>query len=180
MVRRQLHSAMNVNRRSALRTALRSALGLGLAALASVGGLWTAAIARFMSPNVVNETGRTFGAGFLSDYQQDRVETKYRESHGVWIVRATYGGRPRIFALRTACTHLGCVTIWQASEQKFQCPCHGSQFMKDGMNIAGPAPRPLERCAIRLADDGQLEVDPSRTFQEQLGQWEDPESYVEA
>jgi hypothetical protein len=28
--------------------------------------------------------------------------------------------------------------------------------------IAGPAPKPLWRCAIRLADDGQLVIDKGR------------------
>ena len=41
-----------------------------------------------------------------------------------------------------------------------------------------PAPRPLERYAIRVSDDGQLEIDKSKAFQEELGQWADPDSYV--
>ena len=36
----------------------------------------------------------------------------------------------------------------------------------------------LERFAIRLADDGQLEVDKSRKFKEELGQWKDAASFV--
>lgn len=63
-------------------------------------------------------------------------------------------------------------------EQKFKCPCHGSGFYKNGINFEGPAPRPLERCGIRVAEDGQLEVDKSRTFREELGQWHNPASYV--
>ena len=53
--------------------------------------------------------------------------------------------------------------IWLDAEQKFKCPCHGSGFYKDGINFEGPAPRPLERYAIRVAEDGQLEVDKSRS-----------------
>ena len=56
--------------------------------------------------------------------------------------------------------------------------CHGSGFYKDGVNFEGPAPRPLERYAIRVADDGQLEVDKSRKFNEELGQWADNSSFV--
>ena len=51
---------------------------------------------------------------------------------------------------------------------------------KDGINFEGPAPRPLERYAISIADDGQLEIDKSKSFQEELGQWNDPASYVTA
>ncbi len=170
---------MNVHRRGALRTIFGSALGWGLAALGGVVGCWTAAIARLMTPNVLNQPASTFRAGFAADYPEGRVETKFGPSHGVWLVRDTCDGQPRIYALRTTCTHLGCITRWDESQQKFRCPCHGSGFSKTGINIEGPAPRPLERCAIRLLADGQLEIDRGRTFQQQLGQWESRESYVE-
>ena len=90
------------------------------------------------------------------------------------MVHGVYQGRAQIYALRTVCTHLGCITLWLQSEQKFKCPCHGSGFAKDGINFEGPAPRPLERYAIRIADDGQLEIDRGRIFQQELGQWDDP------
>ena len=47
------------------------------------------------------------------------------------------------------------------------------------MNFEGPAPRPLERARIVRAEDGQIVVDKSRKFQEQLGQWTDPESFLQ-
>jgi cytochrome b6-f complex iron-sulfur subunit len=158
-----------------LRAVFGSALGWGLAALAGTLGCWTAAIARLMRPNVLNQPASTFRAGFAADYPERHVETRFGTSHGVWVVR----GRSRIYALRATCTHLGCITRWEESQQKFRCPCHGSGFSKDGINIEGPAPRPLERCAIRLLGDGQLEIDRSRTFRAELGQWERPESFVE-
>lgn len=153
-------------------------MGLGFAALGLTGGLWSLATGRFLLPNTVAAPPNTFRAGFPSDYALGQVETRFKERHGVWIVHATYQGKPQIYALRTVCTHLGCITLWQESEQQFKCPCHGSGFYKNGINFEGPAPRPLERCAIRIADDGQLEVDKSVIFQEELGQWNDPASYV--
>ena len=59
------------------------------------------------------------------------------------------------------CTHLGCTPRWLVAENKFKCPCHGSGFHKNGINFEGPAPRPLERFKITLAEDGQLVVDKS-------------------
>jgi len=166
-------------RRGILKTLLGSALGVGFALLGAVGGLWAAATARFFMPNVTAEPADRFRAGYPRDYPPGWVETKYKDRYGVWIVHGTYRGRSQIFALRTVCTHLGCITIWQESEQKFKCPCHGSGFHPDGTNFEGPAPRPLERYAIRIAEDGQLEVDRSRIYQQELGQWEDPRSFVE-
>ncbi len=165
-------------RRGVLATLLGSMMGLGFAAFGAAAGLWAAGTARFMMPNVITEPPNRFKVGLPSDYGDGQVETGFKQKFGVWVVRGQYQGRRQIYALRTACTHLGCITVWQESEGKFKCPCHGSGFYRDGVNFEGPAPRPLERYAIRLADDGQLEIDRSRIFQEELGQWSDPACYV--
>jgi cytochrome b6-f complex iron-sulfur subunit len=140
--------------------------------------LWLLGCARFMFPNVVILPPNKFRVGTKDELSPGQVETKYTARFGIWIVRGEYRGHPQIYALRAVCTHLGCTPIWLENEQKFKCPCHGSGFSKDGINFEGPAPRPLERYAIRIADDGQLEVDKGRIFQEELGQWQDPASYV--
>lgn len=162
------------------RTIFGSVFWLGLGGLASVAALWTAAIARFLTPNVINQPRQTFRAGKPNDYTNGSVEMRFREAHGVCIVRQPHAGRSRIVALRAACTHLGCITVWNESEQRFRCPCHGSAFTKEGVNIEGPAPRPLERCAIRLTEDGQIEIDTAQTFRQDRGQWNNASSYVEA
>jgi len=171
-------AATGSTRRGVLAAVFGSMLGLGCTALGLAGGLWAFATGRFLFPNVVTEPPNKFKVGFPGDYPPGHVETRYKEQYGVWVVHASYRGTPQIYALRTVCTHLGCITIWQANEQQFKCPCHGSGFYKDGVNFEGPAPRPLERHAIRIADDGQLEVDNSKIFQEELGQWNDPACYV--
>jgi cytochrome b6-f complex iron-sulfur subunit len=155
-----------------------SALALGLTSLAATNLLWLLGLGRFMVPNVVVEPPNKFRAGFPRDYQKGQVETRYTARFGAWIVRHEYEGQPQIYALKAVCTHLGCTPIWLDAEQKFKCPCHGSGFYKDGVHFEGPAPRPLERFAIRVADDGQIEVDKGRTFQQELGEWQDPDSYI--
>jgi len=165
-------------RRGVLRTLFGSFLGWGAVLLGAASGLWAAAVGRFMMPNILTEPPTRFRVGFPGDYPPGYVETRYKEQHGVWVVHGAYRGRPQIYALSTICTHLGCITLWLEGEQKFKCPCHGSGFYKDGTNYEGPAPRPLERYAIRIGDDGQIEVDKSKRFQEELGQWNDPGSFI--
>lgn len=46
---------------------------------------------------------------------------------------ATYG-------INAVCTHLGCVVPWNKAENKFICPCHGSQYNNQGTVVRGPAP----------------------------------------
>ena len=157
--------------------AFGSMLGIGMTSLAATGGLWSLGGARFMFPNILREPPSTFKVGSPADYAPGQVETKYVAEYGAWVVNYEVDGLSQIYALKTVCTHLGCTPNWLEGEQKFKCPCHGSGFYKDGINFEGPAPRPLERFAIRLAADGQLEVDKSKTFQQEKGEWEDSASF---
>jgi cytochrome b6-f complex iron-sulfur subunit len=133
-----------------------------------------------MFPNILREPPSRFKVGSPDQFAPGQVETKYKAQFGVWIVNTEFQGEQEIVALRSVCTHLGCTPNWLEAEQKFKCPCHGSGFYKDGVNFEGPAPRPLERFAISIANDGQIEVDKSRTFHEEMGQWADPACYIPA
>ncbi|MBL9081870.1 MAG: ubiquinol-cytochrome c reductase iron-sulfur subunit [Planctomycetales bacterium] len=168
------------DRRGFLSVMFGSMLGLGYTALAAAGGLWSLGLARFLYPNILTEPPSQFKVGFPSDFAPGKVEEKFKAQFGVWIVNTEYNGQPQIAAIRTVCTHLGCTPNWLEAEQKFKCPCHGSGFYKDGINFEGPAPRPLERYAITLSDDGQLQVDKSKLFFEEMGQWSDPQSFYSA
>ena len=166
------------DRRGFLEMALGSFMATGFTALSMTGSLFGLGLARFMFPNVLAEPPSRFKVGFREGFPSGKVETKYVAQYGVWVVNSDVGGQQQIYALKTVCTHLGCTPNWLEAEQKFKCPCHGSGFYKDGVNFEGPAPRPLERYAIRIADDGQLEIDKGRSYHEELGQWADPESYI--
>ena len=166
------------DRRGFLEIAMGSFMAMGFTALSVTGGLFTLGLARFMFPNVLAEPPSRFKVGFKEGFPSGKVETKFVPQYGVWVVNGEFQGQQQISALKTVCTHLGCTPNWLEAEQKFKCPCHGSGFYKDGVNFEGPAPRPLERYAIRVSDDGQLEIDKSKAFQEELGQWADPDSYV--
>ena len=156
----------------------RGFLWVGFAALATVGGVSSLATLKFLFPNVRREPPSKFKVGFPDAYPSGQVQTKFKAKYGVWIANAEYNGQQQIYALKSVCTHLGCTPSWLDAEQKYKCPCHGSGFYKDGVNFEGPAPRPLERCAIRIADDGQIEVDKSRIFQEEMGHWEDSSCFI--
>lgn len=50
-----------------------------------------------------------------------------------------------------ACTHAGCIVHWNAFEQCWDCPCHGSHFAPDGSVLNGPAISPLKPAEIKAA-----------------------------
>jgi cytochrome b6-f complex iron-sulfur subunit len=155
-----------------------SALAVGFAASAVTYTLWTLGSIRFMFPNILREPPSRFSVGTPDKFPPGQVDERFKAQFGVWIVNTEYEGQQEIFALKSVCTHLGCTPNWLEAEQKFKCPCHGSGFYKDGINFEGPAPRPLERYAIGRASDGSIEVDKSRTFQQEMGAWDDPASYI--
>ena len=125
-------------------------------------------------PRVLFTPPSTFKAGMPTDFTIGEVSEKFKKEHRVWIIRNEEG----IYALFAKCTHLGCTPRWLGTEDKFKCPCHGSGFYKTGVNFEGPAPRPLERYRIALAEDGQVLVDKNQKYQWEKGQWTAPEAFL--
>ncbi|KAF0244061.1 MAG: Rieske Fe-S, partial [Planctomycetota bacterium] len=163
---------LELSRRKFLGLVSWSTLGWGAFTGASAAS--GAVTARFMFPNVLYEPPATVKVGFPDEYPEPYVEERFKDTNGIWVVRKDN----KIFAITTVCTHLGCTPNWLPNEGKFKCPCHGSGFRQTGINFEGPAPRPLERAAIKLLDDGQILVDKSKKYQFEKGQWDDPDSFI--
>ena len=151
-------------------------LPVGWAAFSAATAASLVATTRFLFPNVLFEPPQSFMAGFPSEFNVGEVDVRFKDAYGVWIVREADG----FYALIATCTHLGCSPNWLPAENKFKCPCHGSGFYMSGKNFEGPAPRPLERARVVLADDGQLLVDKSTKFQEEKGEWTKTEAFLKA
>ncbi len=156
-----------VSRRGVL-IAAWAALGAGVTGML---GAW----GRFLFPNVLYEPPQEFKAGMPSEFTVNAVDTRYKATRGVWIVREDSG----FYVLSTVCTHLGCTPNWLTSDEKFKCPCHGSGFLITGLNVEGPAPRPLERYKVSFAEDGQLLIDKNTKYQGEKGQWSWPGAYLD-
>ncbi len=64
-----------------------------------------------------------------------------------------------VTVLNSRCTHLGCTVSWKEEAQAYVCPCHDAKFSKEGLVLAGPPPRPLDRyLEHRVTADGVLEI----------------------
>ena len=59
-----------------------------------------------------------------------------------------------IIALYDVCVHLGCLYQWQPVTGRFECPCHGSKYQRNGTYIEGPAPRSLDRMVVSFTSPG--------------------------
>ena len=64
--------------------------------------------------------------------------------HKILVLKTQDG----VAAFSRRCTDLGCLVSWNKEREQFICPCHQGTFDKNGVNIAGPPPRPLDRFQI--------------------------------
>jgi cytochrome b6-f complex iron-sulfur subunit len=59
-----------------------------------------------------------------------------------------------VIALYKVCVHLGCLYKWVPTNDRFECPCHGSKYLANGVRIDGPARRNLDVFVIEAVDGG--------------------------
>jgi Rieske Fe-S protein len=73
-----------------------------------------------------------------------------------------FGNRPGILirtpagelrAFSAICTHLNCTVQYRPDFGHIWCACHNGHFDLNGINIAGPPPRPLEQYAVNTRGD---------------------------
>ncbi len=89
-------------------------------------------------------------------FQQSRLDgwKLVTEKKTAWVVKEPDN---KVVAFGPQCTHLGCAYHWEASTNKFSCPCHGSDFSIEGNVMAGPAPRPLDRYITKI-ENNRLQI----------------------
>lgn len=56
-------------------------------------------------------------------------------------------------ALSKICTHQGCEVGYNHAANKLPCPCHGSEFDRDGNVLQGPATSKLTKYTTKLDGD---------------------------
>jgi cytochrome b6-f complex iron-sulfur subunit len=114
---------------------------------------------RYFFPRTLFQPDTQFNVGYPSDFEIG-VNQQFLQSHRVWV-RKDPG---RLFVIHAKCTHLGCTPDWEPTQHIFHCPCHGSEYDIDGINFAGPAPRPMDRCWIAKQADGTIRVNKAILF----------------
>ena len=135
-----------INRREFMAYAWSGALGL----LTLESGLATY---QFMYPRFrEGEFGGKFPLGEATALPQVGIDPEGNATGKFWLINTDEGPR----ALYMVCTHLGCLYKWSPSNNRFQCPCHASQFSREGHYIRGPASRSLDQFVIELVEDGEV------------------------
>lgn len=74
---------------------------------------------------------------------------EFKVKSGVILVRLSSGNAANAFsAVQVACTHEGTAINYNATQGKFICPNHGSQFGINGNVLVGPAAVALKKYAV--------------------------------
>src|SRR2546428_5613559 len=140
-------------RRAILRLGFVGAVGLAATEM-------TALVAPFIRVNRIEGLGNPVAVGTkaqvlgLFSATNDRP-ILFRE--GRFFLLHPPGG---IIAAYRKCTHLGCAVPWSDSEDRFHCPCHGSEYDKrTTVVLRTPAPKPLQLFHIAENAERQLLVD---------------------
>jgi cytochrome b6-f complex iron-sulfur subunit len=148
-----------LTRRELLNYVWLGSLGVFLAQLGGASLLF--ALPRFR----VGEFGGIFEAGDASIVPAvDDPPLAYNEGK-FWLVNSGEG----VLAIYRVCTHLGCLYAWQAAQDRFICPCHGSQFQKGGKYLQGPAPRSLDAFNLIVVDAAGTKITDTKTVAATLG-----------
>lgn len=135
-----------LNRREFLSYSWGAAMGL----IAAQGALATGL---FMYPRFrAGEFGGDFFIGLASGLPGNAAAPQGDPIGKFWLVNTETGPR----ALYMVCTHLGCLYKWVEANGRFECPCHGSKFTREGEYIEGPAPRSLDQFVVEVQENGAV------------------------
>lgn len=114
----------------------------------------------FLAPRFrAGEFGGKFSLGLASTLPATDAAPQPNSDGKYWLVNTEEGTR----AIYMVCTHLGCLYKWNDEANKFQCPCHGSEFTREGDYIKGPAPRSLDQFVVEVVENGSTVAATSET-----------------
>ncbi len=114
----------------------------------------------FLSPRFrVGEFGGKFLLGSAEALPTIDSAPQPHNDGKFWLVNTTEGPK----AIYMVCTHLGCLYKWVAQENRFKCPCHASQFTREGYYIDGPAPRSLDQFVVEIVENDEIVATTSET-----------------
>jgi len=165
-----------VSRRELLRGSLAAGMGLWLLEVTagSVGFLW---------PNLENKFGGDVRVGTLDDVKKANAALPIDQGFPAYVSSAKAfvalvdpnqqsftpgeddtgdGTSVNVRAMYQRCPHLGCKPNPCLKNFWLECPCHGSRYDRLGIKAAGPqggpAPRGMDRFAVKVDQDGVLTI----------------------
>ena len=136
---------------------------------------------RFMFPNVLAEPPSTIKVGLPDELRARRSQRALQGRVGLLDRPVDALRRPGYHLRSSVGLHAPGLPAQLAGRRaEIQVPVPRQRLLRLRDQFRGPRARPLERFKVALADDGQIMVDKSQKFQQELGQWSDPDSFIPA
>jgi len=102
----------------------------------------------FLWPRKKQEKGeKIFIAGKVTEFKVGEVIYFRKEKTFIQRLEGVF------LAFSAVCPHLSCVINWNEMLKKFECPCHGAKFNRNGEVLEGPPPRPLDLYKLQIVEE---------------------------
>ena len=152
--------------------------------MASLGAFGASCLAFLWPPSSAAGFGGKIKVGRIDDILADIKASSgflYKPEGRMWITEYPTGSLEKarkiysapelagmehgIVALYQKCPHLGCRVPNCNTSQWFECPCHGSQYNRNGEKKGGPAPRGMDRFPGTVSPSGNLVINTGQIIQ---------------
>jgi len=141
---RKTESIINLRRRKFLNLFINST------AVAFIGMIIYPVIKFLTPPKLSEATPTNVLAGEVSEMKKNSGKI-FRFGNKPGILIDTPSGDIRAFS--AICTHLECTVQYRPDLKHIWCACHNGHYNLNGVNIAGPPPRPLEKFIVNIKGD---------------------------
>lgn len=131
---------------------------LGIAAIGELIAVIISFMGRNRTDRNLQKTSTIIEAGKVDNFAPNSVTANIQGRF--YLCRMDDGG---FLALSSKCTHLGCTVPWDAKENRFACPCHGSSYDITGNVLTAPAPRPLDIYPVSI-ENKVVKVDTAKSI----------------
>jgi len=108
-------------------------------------------VVQFLIPPAVTESQQNNVIAAKAAEMKPNTAKIFKFGSRPGILIRTQEGELRAFS--ATCTHLECTVQYRDDLQRIWCACHGGQFDMNGINVAGPPPRPLEQYTVNVSGD---------------------------
>ncbi|MGD2045268.1 MAG: Rieske 2Fe-2S domain-containing protein [Gemmatimonadota bacterium] len=106
-------------------------------------------VVRYIVPPVVPESSvNSVTLNVTADDMSANSGLIFKFGNRPGLLIRTPSGELRAFS--AVCTHLDCTVQYRDDLEQIWCACHNGHYDLNGVNVAGPPPRPLDRYDVNV------------------------------
>jgi len=127
---------------------------------------------RFLMPNVLMEPSSKVKVGFPESFEEGKVIEKFKDQN-IWVVR----NEGKIYASAPPAPTSGVRRTGSKAPPSSNAPATAAASTSPA-STSRALPPAAGALVPRRRDDGQIVVDKSKKFQQERGEWVNPESFI--